>query len=74
MEIGARPVREPMAGYPNDIPQEPAAVVEECRLADAIANFMRADTIIQIQRRPGWKESIDCAREKMACRDERRHF
>ena len=44
------------------------------RIADAIANFMGADIIIEIQRRPGWKESINCTREKMACRDERRHL
>jgi hypothetical protein len=74
IEIGARPVHELMAANLNDLPQEPAAVVEERRLADVIANFMGADIIIQIQRRPGWKESINCAREKMACRDERRHF
>jgi len=44
------------------------------RLADAIASYMGPDIIIEIQRRPGWKESINCTREKMACRDERRHL
>ena len=44
------------------------------RIADAIANFMGADIIIQIQRRPGWQDSIHATRLKMACREERRHL
>jgi len=44
------------------------------RLADAIANFMGNDIIIQIQRRPGWKDSINASRERLACREERRHL
>jgi hypothetical protein len=43
------------------------------RLADAIANFMGSDILIQIRRKPSWKDSLDATREKMACREERRH-
>jgi DNA-binding CsgD family transcriptional regulator len=43
------------------------------RLADAIANFMGSDILIQIRRKPNWKDSLDATREKMACREERRH-
>jgi hypothetical protein len=63
-----------MAGNPNDLHQEPAGVTEECRLADAIAKFVGPDIIMQIQRRPGWKDSINASRERLACRDERRHL
>jgi hypothetical protein len=35
---------------------------------------MDRDIIIETQRRPGWKDSINAAREKMACRDQRRHL
>ena len=44
------------------------------RLADAIANFMGSDILIQIRRKPNWKDSLDATREKMACREERRHL
>jgi hypothetical protein len=44
------------------------------RLALKIQNFMGSDIIIQIQRRPGWKESINCTSEKMAYRDQRQHL
>ncbi len=44
------------------------------RLADAIANFMGTDILIQIRRKPNWKDNLDATREKMACREERRHF
>jgi len=44
------------------------------RLADAIANFMGADILIQIRRKPNWKDSLDATRERLACREERRHF
>ena len=43
------------------------------RLALKIQEYMGPDIIIEIQRRPGWKESINCTREKMACREERKH-
>ena len=43
------------------------------RLANSIAEFMGADIIIDIQRRPGWKDSINATREQLACREERRH-
>ena len=42
------------------------------RLADAIADFMGSDILIQIRRKPNWKDSLDSTRAKMACREERR--
>jgi DNA-binding CsgD family transcriptional regulator len=44
------------------------------RLADAIANFMGSDILIQIRRKPNWKNSLDASRERLACREERRHL
>jgi len=36
--------------------------------------FIGSNIIIQIQRRPGWKDSINASRERLACRDERQHL
>ena len=44
------------------------------RLADAIADFMGSDILIQIRRKPNWKDSLDASRERLACREERRHL
>jgi DNA-binding CsgD family transcriptional regulator len=43
------------------------------RLALKIQDFMRSDILIQIRRKPNWKNSLDATREKMACREERKH-
>lgn len=43
------------------------------RLALKIQNFMGSDILIQIRRKPNWKDCLDATREKMACREERRH-
>jgi DNA-binding CsgD family transcriptional regulator len=43
------------------------------RLADAIQDFMGSDILIQIRRKPNWKDSLDASRERLACREERRH-
>jgi hypothetical protein len=43
------------------------------RLADAIQNFMGADILIQIRRKPNWKDNLDASRERLACREERKH-
>jgi DNA-binding CsgD family transcriptional regulator len=43
------------------------------RLALKIQEFMGADILIQIRRKPNWKDSLDATREKLACREERRH-
>ena len=43
------------------------------RIAEAIVNFMGADIIIEIQKRPGWKNNLDATREKMACKYDRCH-
>jgi len=44
------------------------------RLGDAIANFFGSDIIQQIQRRPQWKDNLDCTRQRLACHEERRHL
>ena len=44
------------------------------RLALKIQDYMGADILIQIRRKPNWKDSLDATREKMACREERRHL
>jgi hypothetical protein len=36
--------------------------------------FIGSNIIIQIQRRPGWKDSINASRERLAFRDERQHL
>jgi hypothetical protein len=43
-------------------------------LAKAILEFMGLQILTDIQRRPGWKDSINCTHERMACREERRHL
>ena len=42
------------------------------RLVLKIQDFMGSDILIQIRRKPNWKDSLDATREKMACREERR--
>jgi DNA-binding CsgD family transcriptional regulator len=44
------------------------------RLAVKIQDFMGSDILIQIRRKPNWKDSLDATREKMACREDRRHL
>ncbi len=43
------------------------------RLADAIYEHFGSDIIIEIQRRPGWKDSINASRERLACKHDRAH-
>jgi hypothetical protein len=38
-----------------------------------ILEFMGAEILVEIQRRPRWKEHINAARERMACRYDRCH-
>ena len=40
-------------------------------LALAIQEFMGLDIIIDVQKQPGWKDSINAARERMTCKYER---
>jgi len=42
------------------------------RLALKIQDFMGSDILIQIRRKPNWKDSLDASRERLACREERR--
>jgi hypothetical protein len=41
-------------------------------LRDKILQFMGAEILAEIQRRPQWKQNLETIREKMACREERR--
>jgi hypothetical protein len=43
------------------------------QLASKIQDFMGSDILIQIRRKPNWKDCLDAIKEKMACREERRH-
>ena len=43
------------------------------RLADAIQEHFGKDIIPQVLRKPNWKDSLDATREKIACREERKH-
>lgn len=42
------------------------------RLRRAIQAYMGADILIEIGRKPRWKDSINATREKLACHDQRR--
>jgi len=44
------------------------------RLASKIQDFMGSDILIQIRRKPNWKDALDATREQLACREERRHL
>jgi hypothetical protein len=44
------------------------------RLADAIQEHFGKDIIPQVLRKPNWKNSLDATRERLACRDQRRHL
>jgi hypothetical protein len=44
----------------------------ERRLADAIANFMGSDILVEVRRQPRWKDCINATRERLACHDQRR--
>jgi hypothetical protein len=44
------------------------------RLGKAIAEYMGCEILVDIQRRPGWKNNINCTRERLACREERRRL
>ena len=41
-------------------------------LAVKVLEFMGVDILVQIQRQPEWKDSLDATRERLACRQERR--
>jgi DNA-binding CsgD family transcriptional regulator len=43
------------------------------RLALKIQEYMGSDILIQIRRKPNWKDSLDASRERLACREERKH-
>jgi ribosomal protein L13E len=43
-------------------------------LAKAVAEFMGLDILVDIQRRPRWKDNLNATRERLSCREERRHL
>ena len=43
------------------------------KLAIKIQEFMGFDILIEVRRSPRWKDSLDATREKMVCREERKH-
>ena len=43
------------------------------RLAVKILDYMGPDILIEIRKMPGWKNSLNCNREKLACRNHRRN-
>jgi hypothetical protein len=43
-------------------------------LAAKIQDYMGSDILIQIRRKPNWKDNLDASRERLACREERRHL
>jgi hypothetical protein len=42
------------------------------RLGKAIAAYMGDDILVEIARKPRWKDSLDATRARLAVRDERR--
>ena len=44
------------------------------RLGDAVLEHFGKDIIPQVLRKPNWKDSLDSTRERLACREERRHL
>ena len=42
-------------------------------LAVKIQEFMGFDILVQVQRKPEWKNNLASTKEKMACREERKH-
>jgi DNA-binding NarL/FixJ family response regulator len=42
-------------------------------IAIKVAEFMGADILIQTQRKPGWRDALTATRERLACREERKH-
>jgi hypothetical protein len=49
-------------------------VYHKRRLADAVLEHFGKDIIPQVLRKPNWKDSLDASRERLACREERRHL
>ena len=44
------------------------------KLAVKIQEFFGPDILVQIRRKPNWKDNLDASRERLACREERRHL
>ncbi len=44
------------------------------RLAVALLEFMGADVLKDVSRKPQWNDNLHANQEKMACREERRHL
>jgi len=66
---------EPLAKLARKRHLDPSTIRhQKDQLAKSIAEFMGFDILSQIERRPGWKDSLNTTREKFACREERRHL
>jgi hypothetical protein len=44
------------------------------RLGDAVLEHFGKDIITQVLRKPNWKDSLNASRERLACREQRRHL
>jgi hypothetical protein len=51
------------------------SAMQQCkeRLVQLIQEFMGTDILIEVLRVPGWKNSLNASRERLACRYERRN-
>ena len=51
------------------------STIQQCknRLAVRILEYMGPDILVEIRRMPVWKNSLNCNREKLACRSQRRN-
>jgi FixJ family two-component response regulator len=43
-------------------------------LAKAIVELMGPDILLQVRKLPRWRDSINASRERLACREQRRHM
>jgi hypothetical protein len=43
-------------------------------LAQKILDFLGSDILIEVRRLPQWKQDLQAIREKMECREQRRHL
>jgi DNA-binding NarL/FixJ family response regulator len=52
------------------------SAMQQCkeRLVHLIREFMGRDILVEVLRVPGWKNSLNASRERLACRFERRNY
>ena len=51
------------------------STIKACKngLAGRILDYMGPDILVEIRRLPGWKNNLNASRERLACKNERRH-